>query len=156
MKPVHSAWLVWMCPAMTCRPRFYTSIYESWGPHYPNFQQSFVNGCCVLDTAKDLDTTPHYALLYKLTKREFSTSLIMLTAAFLTDRKFFVEGKCSALREIVAEVPQGHILAPILYSLHINKAPWHQEFILLCLWATDKHVCHEECHLLGCDSVWHL
>jgi hypothetical protein len=53
------------------------------------------------------------------------TSLIKLTASFLTANKFrvSVEEKFSVPRKIVAEVPQGSDHAPILYSLHINDAP---------------------------------
>jgi hypothetical protein len=66
-----------------------------------------------LDTEKAFDTTWRSGLLYKLSELEFSASLIELIASFLTERKFkvFLEGEFSA------GVPQGHVLAAIMYSL---------------------------------------
>jgi hypothetical protein len=78
-----------------------------------------------LDTEKDFDTTWNSGLLYKLSELQFSTSLIELSASFLTDEKFevLVEGEFSTPRQIAAGVPQGSILAPILCSLYINDNP---------------------------------
>jgi hypothetical protein len=41
-----------------------------------------------LDIEKAFDTTWHPGLLYKLSKMEFSTSLIKLIGSFLSKRKF--------------------------------------------------------------------
>jgi hypothetical protein len=64
-------------------------------------------------------------LLYKLSELEFLTGLIKLIASFLGDTKFrfLVEGDFSTPREIATGLPQGFVLAPILYRLHINDAP---------------------------------
>jgi hypothetical protein len=50
---------------------------------------------------------------------QFSARLIKLIASFLTTRKFkvLVEGEFSTPREVAGGVPQGSVLAPILYSL---------------------------------------
>jgi hypothetical protein len=53
-----------------------------------------------LDIEKAFDTTWHRGLLYKLTKIEFSTSVIKFISSFLTERKFrvSVEGEISTPR----------------------------------------------------------
>jgi hypothetical protein len=46
-----------------------------------------------LDIEKAFDTTWHTGLLYKLSKMDFSTSLIKLTSSFLSNRKFCFGGR---------------------------------------------------------------
>jgi hypothetical protein len=70
-----------------------------------------------------------------------------VTVSFLTDREFevLVEGEFSSLRKIAAGVPQGSVLAPILYSLYTNDAPEApaNQFALFsddtCIYGTEKH-----------------
>jgi retron-type reverse transcriptase len=78
-----------------------------------------------LDIEKAFDITWHSGLLYKLSELSFSTNVIKLISSLLTNRKFkvFVEGEFSTLRNIAAGVPQGSVLAPILYGLYRNDAP---------------------------------
>jgi hypothetical protein len=61
-----------------------------------------------LDIEKAFDTTWHSGLLYKLSKSEFSTSLIKLIGSFLSQRKFSVsvEGEMFTPREMQTGVPQ--------------------------------------------------
>jgi hypothetical protein len=63
---------------------------------------------------------------------KFSTCLVKLIASFLTNGKFKVsiEGELSSFRGIATGVPQGSVLAPVLYSLHMMP-PQHLELILL-------------------------
>jgi hypothetical protein len=78
-----------------------------------------------MDIEKAFDRTWHYGLLYEVSELAFSTRLIKLIASFLIDRKFkvLVESEISTSRNIAAGVPQGSVLAPILYSLSTNDAP---------------------------------
>jgi hypothetical protein len=83
---------------------------------------------------KAFDTTWHPGLLYKLSELHFAISPIKLIASFLTNRKFKV-----------SVVPQGSVLAPVLYSLYINDAPATPGIHLAlfaddtCVYATEKH-----------------
>jgi hypothetical protein len=96
---------------------------------------------------KNFDTTWHPGLLYKLPGLQFSASLVMLTASILTNRKFKVsiEGELSSLRKKAAEVRQGSVLAPVLYSLYINDASAAAGIHLAlfaddtCIYATEKY-----------------
>jgi hypothetical protein len=85
------------------------------------------------------------ACLYKLSKLEFSTSLIELIGSFLSLRKFSVsvEGKMSTPREMQSGVSQGSVLYPTLFNMYINDAPQTNGVHLAlfadntCLYATD-------------------
>jgi hypothetical protein len=137
------------------RSQYNTAIYEAGSSCNPEFQQKYVDSCCVLDIQKVFDTTHHSGILHKLSDLGFSTSLIKLIPSFLTIRSFkvLVEGKISMPREIAERVPQGSILAPILYSLHINDAlaaPTIHLALLAddtCIYATEKHESRVPCKL---------
>jgi hypothetical protein len=114
--------------------------------HVPiNFNNNMSTAAVFLDIEEAFDTTWHSDLLYKLSELEFSTSLIKLTASFLTDRKFkvFLEGEFSKQRKIAAWVPQGSVLAQILYSLFIKEAS-AAPGTHLALFANDTCICATE------------
>jgi hypothetical protein len=84
-----------------------------------------------LDIEKAFDVMRHTVLLYKLSKLEFSTSLIKLISSFTSQRKFRIsaESEISAPRKIQAGMPQGSVMFPTLYIMYINDAPKHLVFI---------------------------
>jgi hypothetical protein len=100
-----------------------------------------------LDIEKAFDTIWHPGLLYRLSDVQFQIRLIKLTSSFSTNRKFKVslEGELSSPRKVAAGVPQGSVLAPVLYSLYINDAPAAPGIRLAlfaddtCVYATEKH-----------------
>jgi hypothetical protein len=105
-----------------------------------------------LDIEKACGTTWHPGLLYKLSKLQFSTSLIKLISSFLSQRKFriSVEGEMSTSRYMRTEVPQGSVLSPTLYNLYFNYTLQTSSVTLAlfagdtCLYATD----HKEGYVL--------
>jgi hypothetical protein len=90
-----------------------------------NFNNNASTAAVFLDIKSDFDTTWHSGLLYKLSKLEFSTSLIKLISSFLSQHKFrvSVQREMSTPREIQAGVPQGSILSPTLYNMYISDVP---------------------------------
>jgi hypothetical protein len=74
------------------------------------------------DIEKAFDATWQPGLFYKLSKLQYSTSLIKLIGSFLSQRKLrvSVEGEISTPRYIQAGVPQSSVLSPTLYNLYIN------------------------------------
>jgi hypothetical protein len=90
-----------------------------------NFNNKMSTAAMFLYIEKAFVTTWHSGLLYKLSKLEYSTSLIKLIGSFLSQRKFRVslEGKISTPREMQAGVTQGSVLSPTLFNVYINDAP---------------------------------
>jgi hypothetical protein len=95
-----------------------------------NFNNNMSTAAVFLDNKKAFDTTWHSGLLYKLSKIEFSTSLIKLISSFLSQRKFSdsVEGEISTPRERRAGLPQGSVLPLILYNMYTNDSLKHLVF----------------------------
>jgi hypothetical protein len=99
-----------------------------------------------LDIERAFDTTWHTGLLYKLSKLDFSASLIKLISPFLYIRKFFVsvENEMSAPRIMKAGVPQGSVLSPILFNMYVSETPQAIEVHLAlfaddtCLYTTER------------------
>jgi hypothetical protein len=110
-----------------------------------NFNNDISTAAVFLDIEKTFDTTWHPGLLYELSELQFPISLIKLIASFLSSRtfKFAVEGELSSPRKVAVGVPQGSVLAPVLYSLYINDAP-AAPGIHLALFADDTCVYETE------------
>ncbi|CAK1593890.1 unnamed protein product [Parnassius mnemosyne] len=75
-----------------------------------------------LDIAKAFDRVWHKALLSKLPSYGLPEKLCNWITSFLADRsiKVVVDGACSDYKSINAGVPQGCVLSPTLFLLHIN------------------------------------
>ena len=82
-----------------------------------------VSICVAADYSKAFDTIKYDELLKHLYQLNFSKSFLKIIHSYLLNRKQYVQfdDKKSRTETIQAGVPQGSILGPILFNLHVSE-----------------------------------
>jgi hypothetical protein len=90
-----------------------------------NFSQKEQTAAVFLDVEKAFDRVWHQGLLYKMKCMDIPLPLIKIIESFLSNRTFVtkIHNSTSSTRNILAGVPQGSCLSPILFIIFTNDMP---------------------------------
>ena len=82
-----------------------------------------------LDISKAFDRVWHDGLIFKLRSYGIWDSLLRLFNSFLSERlqRVVLNGQASEWRKVLADLPQGSILGPLLFLIFINDIPANLE-----------------------------
>ena len=86
------------------------------------YENKIITGAVFVYLTAAYDTINHRALLLKLAKTIKNTTIVSVIKSLLTNQRFFVEmnGKHSRWRIQKNGLPQGSVLAPILFNIYTN------------------------------------
>lgn len=107
-----------------------------------NMSKGLLTGVVFLDLRKAFDLVDHEVLLEKLKLYQFDDVALSWFRSYITGRtqKVFFKGKESQTLPVKSGVPQGSILGPLLFLIHMNDLQLHTGSSHLDMFADDSTV----------------
>ena len=127
--------------------------------HHMSILEALADGLAVdvvyLDFAKAFDKVDHGVLLIKLRKLGLSGTLLSWIDSFLSDRRQLVllEGIESEIGDVISGVPQGSVLGPLLFLIHIHDIDSELEFSTASSFADDTRIIRKINSMENCREL---
>lgn len=101
--------------------------------------QGQISGLTLIDLRKAFDLVDRPTLLQKLQLYGLNEEAVNWFRSYLSDRQFqvVIDNQFSTKANITSGVPQGSILGPLLFILHMNDLPFHLTETEIDLYADD-------------------